>query len=304
MESAFAQTYRPVEIVVLDDGSEDETAELMASYGDKIRYYRQKNQGIAAARTNACRLAKGEYIAFLDDDDLIPPERINLLLTALQENPQAVFSVGDLSIIDDQGKLTGQRWLPENSLGAKENVLFKQGDEAVLWPYVPAVPHTTLFRRADGEKIGWFDQQYRYAAEDKDFFARLGRLGPIVYIPEVVSFYRRGHSSLTKNSLRTYFSQLLLFENHLKSTDPQQHKLRARLKWRILNTLKQMLRSRMAGTGIPGEIPERYLSNALSLLSFSDKINYWLFFGKMLVRKQILGKEVIDTINKNEKGTT
>ena len=303
LESAFAQSYRPVEIIVLDDGSEDETAELMASYGDKIRYHRQKNQGIAAARTNACRLAKGEYIAFLDDDDLMPPERITRLLEELQKHPQAVFAVGDLSVIDEQGEPTGKRWLPENSLGTKESVLFEWGDEAVLWPHVPAVPHTTLFRKSDGEKTGWFDQQYRFAAEDKDFFARLGRLGSVIYVPEVVSLYRRGHSSLTKNSQRTFFSQLMLFENHLESIDPQRSEFRKRIQWRILNTLKQMLRGRVAGIEITNEIPDNYLRNALSLLSTGDRMRYWLFAGKMFIRKQIPGGKAIDTVNKNEQGT-
>ena len=291
MESAFAQTYRPIEIIVLDDGSEDETAQLMAGYGERINYHRQPNKGIAAARSRACSLAKGDYIAFLDDDDLIPEERINLLFSALQKNPQAVFAVGDLVIIDDEGKSTGKRWLPENSLGMKESIQFPKGDEAVLWPHVPAVPHTTLFRRDDGEKIGWFDQQYKFAAEDKDFFARLGSLGPVVYIPEIVSFYRRGHSSLTNNSMRTFYSQLLLFKNHLQLIDPQRKKFKRRLQWRILNTLKQMARNKEDGTEVTIDIPDNYLSNALSLLSLNYRIKYWMFIGKLFIRKSFSGRK-------------
>jgi len=87
-----------------------------------------------------------------------------------------------------------------------------------LWPKVPAAPHTTLFRKVDGEKIGWFDQQFSDASEDKDFFARLGQLGPVVYVPKIVSYYRRGHDgSLTSNHVRVAYRQFLLFEKHLKS---------------------------------------------------------------------------------------
>ena len=64
MESIFDQKYDPVEIVVLDDGSTDGTYDLIKSYGDKVRYFRQENQGIAVARTNACQLASGDLIAF------------------------------------------------------------------------------------------------------------------------------------------------------------------------------------------------------------------------------------------------
>ncbi len=114
-----------MEIIVFDDGSEDETAELMSNYSDKISYHYQPNQGIAVARSNACRLANGEYIAFLDDDDLIPAERINILMAALKKHPQAIFAVGDLEIIDNSGKLTGKRHLPANHFGTSDGRLFE-----------------------------------------------------------------------------------------------------------------------------------------------------------------------------------
>ncbi len=276
LESAFAQSYQPIEIIVFDDGSEDNTEQLMSTYSDRIQYYRQENQGIAAARSNACRLAKGEYIAFLDDDDLIPTERINLLMAALKEFPQAIFAVGDLAVIDDESQLTGKRWLPENHLGTQKNTLFEHGDEAVLWPHVPATPHTTLFRKADGEKIGWFDLQYRFASEDKDFFARLGRLGSIAYVPEIVSYYRCGHSSLTNNNnLRTLYSQLLLFESHLHKISPERKKFRQRLQQRILQTLIKILSNKNMGSFQPNNKLNDDLKRALALLSLSDKLKYF-----------------------------
>jgi glycosyltransferase involved in cell wall biosynthesis len=110
METVFAQRYKPVEIVVLDDGSTDHTQELMKSYGDRVRYFWQENQGIAATRTAACRLAKGEFIAFQDDDDLMPPDRIVHLYEGLCQYPSAVFATGDYALIDPEGNLTGKRW--------------------------------------------------------------------------------------------------------------------------------------------------------------------------------------------------
>ncbi len=288
LESALSQRYRPVEIIVLDDGSEDGTAELMAGYGDRIRYHRQENQGIAAARSNACRLATGEFITFLDDDDLMPPDRIERLLGALRQHPSAVFAVGDLAYIDEKGEPTGKRWLPENHYGTEENILFEHGDEAVLWPRVAALPHTTLFRRADGERIGWFDGRYRFAAEDKDFYARLGRLGPVVYVPHVVSLYRQGHASLTRNAMRTWSSQLQLFENHLAALEPDRAAFRRRLQWRILTTLKQMERYRAAEGS--GNVPEDDRSRALALLPWQDRMRYYWFAGKMRLRGRPQGE--------------
>ncbi len=107
MKTIMAQSYRPVEILVVDDGSTDATGEVVASFGGKVRYHRQERQGIAAARTAACRLADGELIAFQDDDDLMPPHRIDDLLEALRVYPRAVFAVGDWALIDPAGRATG-----------------------------------------------------------------------------------------------------------------------------------------------------------------------------------------------------
>ncbi len=277
LESALAQEYHPVEILVLDDGSQDGTERLMASYGDRIRYHRQENQGIAVARSNACRLARGEYIAFLDDDDLIPRQRIPMLLDALRQHPRAVLAVGDLAVIDGEDRPTGERWMPEDGTDAAR--LFERGDEAVLWPRVPATPHTTLFRKTDGERIGWFDERYRFAAEDKDFFARLGRLGQVVYLPRVVSLYRRGHASLTGDNLRTLSSQLQLFVNHLKELGPERSSFRRRLQWRILGTLKQMLRE---GASLDSD---RYMREALEQLTPGGRMEYRLFSIKNSLRQ-------------------
>ena len=109
METIFAQKYKPVEVVVVDDGSTDNTEELIKSYDEKIRYYKQENKGIAAARTAGCQMAKGEYIAFQDDDDLMLPERIIYLYEALCQYPQAAFAVGDWIVIDHEGNSTGKR---------------------------------------------------------------------------------------------------------------------------------------------------------------------------------------------------
>ena len=108
MESVFAQQYQPIEIVVVDDGSTDNTPELMACYHGKIRYYWQENQGVAVARMTGCSLARGDYIAFQDDDDLMPADRIIRLYDALTQYPSAVLAVGDWEEIDKDGNLTGQ----------------------------------------------------------------------------------------------------------------------------------------------------------------------------------------------------
>lgn len=272
IESALAQKYRPVEIVVLDDGSTDNTKEIIASYGDQIRYFWQKNMGTVFARTAACRLASGKLIAFLDSDDLMPSDRINILYDALLKNPSAVMTVGDWAIIDSDGKFTGNRYM--NSENQKDPILYEDGYSAVLWPKVPATSHTTLFRKADGEKIDWFDKKFCNFGEDKDFYARLGQLGAVVHVPKVVSYYRRGHTALTSNEMFEACSKLVLFEKHLKCLNCEQWELKNRLKIRLLSDFKKIAFLKSKGTKLLNSITKYQINKSLRVLGPRKRLLY------------------------------
>lgn len=294
MKSVFAQEYKPVEIVVLDDGSTDNTPELMASYGDRVRYYRQKNQGVASARTAACRLAKGEYIAFQDDDDLMPPKRIILLYEALCQYPNASFTMGDWACIDSEGNLTGKRSNFKSKLGVEneETFLIEDGYKAVLWPLVSPVPHTTLFRRVEGERIGWFDTRFFHSCEDTDFFARCGQLGPIVYVPEVVSFYRQATASLcsNNNSLFVEYSKLLLFEKHLKTLAAERKDLQKQLKFRLLSALNRIEFLKSKSKDEHASIREEYVKKGLAQLDIKGRLSYIFYKSiKLPIRNMLIG---------------
>lgn len=288
LESVFSQTYEPVEIIVLDDGSTDETEKLVAGYGDRVRYYKQKNQGIAMARSKVCTFARGDLITFQDDDDLMPPGRIEVLYEALCEHPNAVFAVGDLAEIDEEGKLTGKRWLPQAEPGNCVPRLIDDGYAAVLWSTVPANPHTVLFWKALGEKIGWFDLRYQEASEDKDFFARLGKLGPIVHVPEIVSWYRRGHDSLSSDVVKTAKNKLFFLKNHLEHIDEGRATLKKRLRFRMFLELKKIAKSGSFKT-LEGDGVSEYFS----YLTLSDRLRLWAYFlvkRAALTKKRLLNK--------------
>lgn len=266
LRSVLEQRYQPVEIIVMDDGSTDGTDALVAGFGGCVRYFRQASRGIAVARTVASRLARGDLIAYQDDDDLMPPNRIESLHDALCRFPQASFATGDFALIDADGVLTGQRWLPGSLEETGPTTLLEDGHDAVLWPRVPAVPHTTLFRRELGEAVGWFDPEFRYACSDADFLARLGRLGPVAYVREVVSLYRRGHAALWADDLRTGCSRVQLWEKHLALLDDGAAPLRRRLHDRLLNVLVRLERLRQQGATDPRFDLDGYIGRGLALL--------------------------------------
>ena len=288
IESVFAQRYKPVEIVVMDDGSTDNTRDLIASYGNDIRYFRQERQGISVARTAASRQATGEYIAYQDDDDLMPPERITHLYKALQEYPSAVFATGDFAIIDAQGNITGERWLPGKLDEKGQPTLIEDGYSAILWPRVPSVPHTTLFRKRDGEKIDWFDSNFKYACSDADFLARLGKLGPIVYLREIVSYYRRGHSAIWNDELRANISRLQLWSKHIELMGSDQIELRKQLQKRMRSALNTIAREKGQKTDFDEKVVTHYVEKALSQLGSKERLLHnWYARVKLPLKKHL-----------------
>jgi len=94
IESVLAQTYAPIELVVVDDGSQDGTEQIAQKYGSSICYFLQTNQGQPAAQNQGLRMANGAYIAFLDADDLYMPDKIALQVDYLEAAPQIDFVFG------------------------------------------------------------------------------------------------------------------------------------------------------------------------------------------------------------------
>lgn len=97
IDSVFAQTHRPLELIVVDDGSDDGTAEVAKAYGSKLRYVYQPRGGIGAARNRAVELAQGEYLAFLDADDRFTPDKLERQLAAFDADPELEMVFGHMN---------------------------------------------------------------------------------------------------------------------------------------------------------------------------------------------------------------
>jgi glycosyltransferase involved in cell wall biosynthesis len=185
VESVLAQTWRPIEIIVSDDGSTDETAALgrqfAAQHPDTIRYIWNSNRGPGPAREAGRQLARGEFIQYLDSDDLLWPRKFEIQVKALRAHPECGAAYGWIRLCPE-GAPPGSK--PYKWSGQERDELFPALLVDCWW-------HTNapLWRRTVSDAIGpWTDLRY---SEDWEYFARAGALRvKLAYCPEFVTDQR------------------------------------------------------------------------------------------------------------------
>ncbi len=164
LESVFRQTFRDHEIIVVDDGSTDDTKQVLAPFMNRIRYLYQENRGEAAARNRGIGESRSEWIAFLDSDDMWEPQALETLLQAARSNPEAGLIAMRARAILPDGTRTG-RLLGKKSPGPSYST------RSLLWGDSGGVL-TPMIRRSMFEKVGTFDETLS-SATDCDMWLRL-----------------------------------------------------------------------------------------------------------------------------------
>jgi glycosyltransferase involved in cell wall biosynthesis len=180
VESALAQTYPNVEVIVVDDGSTDDTPEVMARYDGRVQYIRQPNRGVAAARNAGIRASRGEYLCFLDDDDLFLPRKIERQVHVLDRRPHLGLVHCRYYRADGEGN-----YLDKPGLLPEGDVL----GELVRWNFVwMGAP---LVRRECLERVGLFDEHVPSVTADWDMWLRIAMAGyPFGCAQEPLGVYR------------------------------------------------------------------------------------------------------------------
>ena len=187
LESALAQAHGETEIVVVDDGSPDNTCEVVSHYPG-VRYVRQENQGLARARNTGFQHSKGEYVVFLDADDHLTPNAIQSHLACLAEHPEAGFVVGDIDHMALDGSYAGSpRWPLLESNQYQELLRVKHVANTIA----------VMFRREVLEQLEGFNPACS-PAEDYELLLRAARLFPSRHHRNVVAQYRRHPETLSR----------------------------------------------------------------------------------------------------------
>jgi glycosyltransferase involved in cell wall biosynthesis len=184
--SALDQTFNDTEIIVVDDGSTDNTSEIVKKFPPKVQYFRQDNQGVSAARNNGIRRANGKYVCFLDSDDMLMSDAIEKNVSFLDLHPDLGYSYGQVVKVDENG----QKMRLKKNRGASstcvrtsneqiQRLLFR-GDIGIL---------SALAKRSLVIEAGMFNTSMA-VGEDIDLWLRLAQKYPVGYIAEPVGKVR------------------------------------------------------------------------------------------------------------------
>ena len=176
IQSVLDQSYRPQEIIVIDDGSTDDTRQVVARFGASVEYHYQKNSGSADARNTAIELSRGNYIAFLDADDLWHAKKLQKQIRAFQEMPH-------LDMVYTQ---------VENFLSP--NVENKESVKRVAEPISGYIPSSAVIRRDSFFRVGLFSSQYQLG-EFVDWYVRATECKLKAHVVPEVLVKRRIHAT-------------------------------------------------------------------------------------------------------------
>ncbi len=177
LDSALQQSYGPLEIVAVDDGSSDGTPDVLRSYGDRIRVLRRANGGPAAARNTGMREARGEFFAFLDADDVWHADKIRTQMARFAARPDLDISVTHVRNF----------WIPELH---EEEARFRE--HRIARPTPAYLASTMLARRRTFERVGEFDEALGFG-HSTAWFLRARELGVAIEALPDVLYFRRIH---------------------------------------------------------------------------------------------------------------
>ncbi|MGH8276058.1 MAG: glycosyltransferase family 2 protein [Steroidobacteraceae bacterium] len=195
VESALAQHSPPAEVIVVDDGSTDDTRERLAPYFDRIQYAWQPNGGVCKARNRGISAARGELIAFLDADDQWLPHKLTKQLECLAVSPEVALVHTDILHWDD---MTGARSHVERGRQQYSGCCYRE----FFWRN-GVITSSVLLRRRCLEEVGSFDEAIpALTAEDLDLWMRIARKRPLAFVDEPLVLYRHHDSNSSLNSRR------------------------------------------------------------------------------------------------------
>lgn len=221
IDSALCQTLSPLEIIVVDDGSVDETENVVCRFGDKVTYVKQENKGVSAARNFGVKLSSGDLIAFLDADDIWEPEKLAMQAEKfLQDKQIGLVHCGFREFDYDSGKITREHLAGEEGDLAKRHVVFEG-------PVINVSGSLLMVSRNAFDTIGGFDERLSNG-EDWLFCFQIARKFTVGFVPQALVRYRNHSDNAHKNIRKMEDSTRLAWSKVFDGSDPEIEGLRSR----------------------------------------------------------------------------
>jgi glycosyltransferase involved in cell wall biosynthesis len=219
VQSVLAQSYTDSEILVIDDGCTDNTREVLGQFGAQITVIHQPHKGVSAARNAGIRTARGRYVAFLDDDDLWHPDKLEKQMALLDGRPGIALVYTDMFVFDERGTLAATYLAAIPPPGQAYSFHF-------LYNWIPT--STVLMRRTCFDTVDLFDETLM-ACEDYDLWLRL-REGQwrLHCLPEPLARYRVSETSLHKDQ-ECLWTSVIRVKEQAFSRNPSLRQLAPRL---------------------------------------------------------------------------
>lgn len=274
LDSALAQTYENIEVLVVDDGSSDGSDEILRRYESRVGVIHQKNQGVAAARNRGIAEAKGSLVAFLDSDDVWLPEKLSAQIACLGDDDVGMVYTG-LRYVDRDGASLGTMLTGSRGRVLEELVLLRG-------PGVPASGSSALIRRSTLDSVGVFDESLSTSA-DWDMWRRIACHYSIEVVPEPLVHYRQHEGAMHTNTSVLERDMLRAFESTFAdpaaaAVHPLEHRcygnlylmlagshLQAGNVKKSLRALALALRARPGGIGYVLSTPLRQITRRLGV---------------------------------------
>ena len=210
VDSVLSQSYPNVELIVVDDGSTDDTKQVLENYGDKIRYLFKTNGGVSLARNFGIEQARGEYVAFLDADDSWLPEKLEKQIEAINSSPNAGAAHTSFYLGNQNLEIVGKR----KPLRSIRNVL----EDLFFVGNVIGTPSSVVAKKSIFEEIGGFDPELSQCA-DWDMWIKLALKTDFAFVDEPLIIYRQHDGNMSKNARLLETDSTLMFEKAFKLYD-------------------------------------------------------------------------------------
>jgi glycosyltransferase involved in cell wall biosynthesis len=207
IDSVLVQTFKDFELIIIDDGSKDNTKEAIKPFEGKIKYIYQNNGGISNARNRGIQESSGQYIAFLDSDDYWAPQKLEVQVKILDENPRVGIVYARMPIVNEHGEILGMK--PNGISGKNFQELLR------VWGDLPT--SSVMTRRECFDRVGVFDNDLP-PMEDIDMWLRIAHSYEIYEVEgQTLAYYWRHDHQITQDSIKVYLGLVKIHAKILKT---------------------------------------------------------------------------------------